>query len=197
MRTHHRPSAARVLCSPSNDGLEWSYVGILRLHPDPTANLIAGFAGAGSGIAFALGTLAVTLWLRWRRLRKVAAQRKSHRVAGAAAHESVHGTSGHIGPLVAALDGAHRRRRRSSLRRGARRRSPAWTSPTSSSKSGSAEPRNAPDPVNRSVVLCVLADRSGCVGRGVPRCPQRDNRRREGRLLRAHAFPLLCGRGER
>jgi len=98
--THHRPSAARVLCSPSNDGLKWSHVGTLHLHSDPTANLIAGFAGAGSGIAFALGTLAVTLWLRWRRLRKVATQRKSHRVgkemAGAAAHESVHVTACYI-----------------------------------------------------------------------------------------------------
>jgi len=47
------------------------------------------------------------------------------------------------------------------------------------------------------VACCLCADWARCVGRGVPRCPQRDNCRREGRLLRAHAFPLLCGRGER
>jgi len=73
VHTHHRRSVVHVLCSISNDGLDWSRVGILHLHPDLAANVRWAVVGAvlGAAIALLLAALATCLWLRWQRLKKV------------------------------------------------------------------------------------------------------------------------------
>lgn len=69
-----RPMTVDLPCgrSLSNDGLAWSWVGTLTFYVDNGPAVVAGIIGAGSGVAVTLGALAVFMWWRWRKLRKVA-----------------------------------------------------------------------------------------------------------------------------